>query len=67
MIIPVVLFLIFLTLKLTDLIEWSWFWVSSPLIFAGGLAVVMYTGVVIGFFATRKRIKNIKKSFDKEW
>ena len=26
-----VLFLIFLTLKLTGLIDWSWWWVTSPL------------------------------------
>ena len=26
-----VLFLIFLTLKLTGLISWSWWWVTSPL------------------------------------
>lgn len=26
-----VLFLIFLTLKLTDHIDWSWWWVSAPL------------------------------------
>jgi len=26
-----VLFLIFLTLKLTGLITWSWWWVTSPL------------------------------------
>ena len=26
-----VLFLIFLTLKLTDVITWSWWWVTAPL------------------------------------
>ena len=25
------LFLVFLTLKLTDVIGWSWWWVSSPI------------------------------------
>jgi len=25
------LFLVFLTLKLTDQIDWSWWWVTSPL------------------------------------
>ena len=28
---PMVLFLIFLILKLTDNIDWSWWWVTSPL------------------------------------
>ena len=28
---PGILFLIFLVLKLTDNIDWSWWWVTSPL------------------------------------
>jgi Na+/melibiose symporter-like transporter len=28
---PMVLFLIFLVLKLTDNIDWSWWWVTCPL------------------------------------
>lgn len=39
-----ILFLIFLTLKLTNNIQWSWVWVTSPLwipIIIVGLAVVL--------------------------
>ena len=39
-----ILFLIFLTLKLTNNIEWSWLWVTSPLwipIIIVGLAVFL--------------------------
>ena len=28
---PIVLFLIFLVLKLCDVIAWSWWWVTAPL------------------------------------
>lgn len=28
---PTILFLIFLVLKLTGYIDWSWWWVTSPL------------------------------------
>lgn len=28
---PTVLFIVFLVLKLTDHIDWSWWWVTSPL------------------------------------
>lgn len=28
---PTILFLVFLVLKLTDNIDWSWWWVTSPL------------------------------------
>ena len=39
-----ILFLIFLTLKLTDNIQWSWLWVTAPLwipVVIVGLAVVL--------------------------
>jgi len=34
-----VLFIVFLVLKLTEVIDWSWWWVTSPL--WGGLAVFL--------------------------
>ena len=40
-----VLFLIFLVLKLTNVIAWSWWWVTAPL---WGPAVLVILGVVIG-------------------
>jgi len=36
---PVTIFIVFLILKLTDNIDWSWWWVTSPL----------WIPVVIGF------------------
>jgi hypothetical protein len=33
------LFLVFLVLKLTNVIDWSWWWVTAPL--WGGLAIVL--------------------------
>jgi hypothetical protein len=29
--IPVILFLIFMILKLTEHIDWSWWWITAPL------------------------------------
>lgn len=42
--VPIVLFLIFMTLRLTEQIDWSWWWVAAPLwipVAAGLLAVVV--------------------------
>lgn len=36
-----VLFLVFLILKLTKTIDWSWWWVTSPLWISAGLAVLV--------------------------
>jgi hypothetical protein len=45
---PLALFLVFLVLKLTGYIAWSWVWITAPLwfgpavfIFIGGIALVM--------------------------
>lgn len=36
-----VLFIIFLILKLTNTIDWSWWWVTSPLWIPVGLVIVV--------------------------
>jgi len=44
-----VLFLVFLVLKLTDNIDWSWWWVTSPLWIPLTLGVIVLC--VIGLIA----------------
>jgi len=39
------LFCIFLVLKLTGVIAWSWFWVTSPL----WIGLVLVIGFIIGY------------------
>lgn len=48
---PFLLFLIFLVLKLTGYIAWSWLWVTSPiwLPLAVGLLIALCGGVFFGF------------------
>lgn len=36
------IFLIFLTLKLTYVIDWSWFWVSAPLWIPYSICVFLF-------------------------
>lgn len=49
---PVVVFIVFLILKLTNVISWSWLWVTSPLWISAGvtivLLIIMALVVVIG-------------------
>ena len=33
--------IVFIVLKLTKVISWSWFWVLSPMIFSVGFAVLL--------------------------
>ncbi len=41
------LFLIFLTLKLCHVIEWSWIWVFLPL-FAPLIVLTLFNGILLG-------------------
>lgn len=46
--IGMILFIVFLILKLTNNIDWSWWWVTSPLwISAGLLFVILIIGIIV--------------------
>ena len=38
---PAVLFIVFLVLKLTEVISWSWWWVTTPLWIPAGLWIIV--------------------------
>jgi hypothetical protein len=40
---PTVLFLIFMVLKLTHTITWSWWWVFAPVLIDAGIGFVLIT------------------------
>ena len=46
-----VLFLIFMVLKLTDLIDWSWWWITAPLWIPFGIlsmvGLIIWVGVAL--------------------
>lgn len=44
---PVILFLIFMILKLTGHITWSWFWVFSPIIFTTGFVLFIILIIIV--------------------
>lgn len=56
-----VLFLIFLVLKLTGNIDWSWWWVTSPLWISFLLFLIVLAVALFGFNRAHKRINS---SFD---
>jgi len=47
------LFLVFLVLKLTGYIDWSWWWVTAPLWIPFLIFIVVVIGVLI--FTSRRR------------
>jgi hypothetical protein len=48
-----VLFVVFLVLKLTGNIDWSWWWITAPLWVPVALAGVLFVFAVIAGAATR--------------
>jgi hypothetical protein len=38
---PTILFIVFLVLKLTNYIDWSWWWVTSPLWISAILYIIL--------------------------
>lgn len=58
----VLLTVVFVVLKLTAVIAWSWVWVLSPLWITLGLAVLSF-GVTLLFFRSKlKQLKALRKS-----
>ena len=63
--------LIFITLKLTGTIGWSWWWVLAPLwipILIGGVIVIGFIGfglaaIIIADLATKQKLAKRKKVF----
>lgn len=47
---PVLLAIIFMILKLCNVITWSWFWVFSPIIISFGLGIGLLLFVLFLFF-----------------
>ena len=57
-----VLFIVFLILKLTNVITWSWWWVTSPLWIPLGLLLLIFIGMVIVTVISHRRFTKHKKT-----
>lgn len=53
-----ILQIVFIVLKLTEEVDWSWWWVLSPSIFGAIVVLILLLGGVV--FAYR-HIKNVEK------
>lgn len=53
-----ILFLIFLVLKLTNVIDWSWWWVLSPL----WIPIIIFFVFVSGLYAFYQLLKYYNKN-----
>jgi tellurite resistance protein TehA-like permease len=58
-----VLFLIFLVLKLCNVIDWSWWWVTSPLWISAIIVVLLFVGIFIYYYIEDRKLepKNKKR------
>lgn len=56
-----IVFIVFLILKLTDNIDWSWWWVTSPLWIPIGIVTIIILLIKLSDLQMRKVIKRILK------
>lgn len=63
-----VLTIVFVVLKLTDVITWSWWWVLSPMWISAGLAlsIVLLSVVLFSIFRLAKHLQANKYGNDDE-
>jgi hypothetical protein len=54
-----ILFVVFLVLKLTDHINWSWWWIFSPLWISAIFVSLFFSISVLLFFIIKKRMPKI--------
>jgi hypothetical protein len=57
---PLLLFTVFLVLKLTNVIAWSWWWVTAPL--WAGLAIAAVVAVLAFFAVALSRARKQSRS-----
>ena len=55
-----ILFIVFLILKLTNVIDWSWWWVTSPLWIPITIAIVIFIFIVIFQLIIHRQKRNKK-------
>ena len=51
--------LLFIGLKLGGVIQWSWWWVLSPLWFSFSVSVILFFSVIVFLSIKEKNTKNI--------
>ena len=67
---PAILFIVFLILKLTDNIDWSWWWVTSPLwipfaVVLGIIAIFLFIFLIAIIFGADIKIEDVKSKLNK--
>jgi hypothetical protein len=60
-----VLFVIFLVLQLTNVIAWSWVWITAPLwIFVAGLVLTIGLSFIFASKIADWQVRKVQKFFD---
>lgn len=52
---PGLLTIVFVTLKLCHVIDWSWWWVLSPMWITASLVVLFLSVCALGYYTTRPK------------
>lgn len=66
------LFLLFLALRLTDQIDWAWYWVAAPLwgplgLIVAIIGVLFVVGVIGGAFSSVANVIHRRRRLDRQY
>lgn len=53
-----ILTIVFVILKATHTVDWSWWLVFTPELIVGALYALVFIGAITGVFSVRKRVKS---------
>jgi membrane protein YdbS with pleckstrin-like domain len=59
-------FVMFVILKVGGIIDWSWWWVTSPLWIAVILNILAVLGIYLSFMVLKRLVVKIQKDLEKQ-
>ena len=61
-----IVFVIFVVLKITNIIDWSWLWITSPLWINLGVGLIIYIAVIFWYKRQIRMMKKWGEKFDNQ-
>jgi hypothetical protein len=65
--IGIILTIIFVVLRLTGVIGWSWWWVFSPLWIGAAIVGIMFVAAGIGMLFIMRRLRKRLRTLSQRW
>ena len=65
--IGIILTIIFVVLRLTGVVHWSWWWVFSPLLIGAAIIGIMWAVAGVGMLFIMRRLRKRLRTLSQRW